>query len=144
VTNPTVRSPLNPLQAAMVTMMKADATLTTLIAGRVFDEANPSETRDYVVVGDHLSTPDNTHDRYGREVTVTLHVWTKTPGAKRGQTIANAIIALFDHQPAALSAATAGHDVVSVRNIFDQAMRDPDPEWRHHVLRFRIQTAQED
>jgi hypothetical protein len=31
---------------------------------------------------------------------------------------------------------------VSIRNEFDQALTDPDPEIRHHVLRFRVITAQ--
>jgi len=34
--------------------------------------------------------------------------------------------------------------IVSVRQEYDQALVDPDPQIRHHVLRFRIITAQQE
>jgi hypothetical protein len=89
--------------------------------------------------------PDNDHGGYGRQVTQTLHIWTKARGNATGQDIANRINELLDHQHDALTAAfqaPAGHRVVSIRNEFDQALTDPDPEIRHHVLRFRVITAQ--
>lgn len=141
------KSPLNPLQKALVTLLGADATLTTLLtaAGRVLDQVTEQTPYPYVRLGDHLSIPDNDHSGYGREVTETLHIWTKARGNVTGQTIASRIIELLDHQHVALTAAfapLAGHRVVSVRNEFDQALTDPDPEIRHHVLRFRVVTAQ--
>lgn len=144
MTAPTSIPPEQALQAAMVTALKGDATLSALLspAGAVYDEVPESAgaTR-YVTVGDHLSVPDNDLSSFGREVTVTLHVWTKAKGFTTGQAIANRINQLLDHQTGALN--PAGHRVVSIRNIFAQAIRDPDQAWRHHILRFRINTEQE-
>lgn len=139
-----IKSPMGPLQVAMVALLKADATLTGLLGGaKVFDQRAPEGTDyPYVLVGDHLSIPDNTHTTAGRDATVTLHIWTRTRTNKQGQDISAAASALLDHQVAALNAVLVGHKVVAIRNTFDQALTDPDAELRHHVLRFRVQTSQ--
>jgi hypothetical protein len=149
----TSRSPLNPLQAAILTRLRADATLTAMLA-KVKDQTPPTpaivdnvkegQPFPYVRLGEHNSVPDNDHSGFGRNITETLHVWTKAAGNFTGQNIADRITELLDHQPAALSAllASAGHRVVSIRSEFDQALTDPDPQIRHHVLRFRVVTAQ--
>ena len=135
-------SPIAALQRAIVARLKGDSTLVGLLGGRqaIFDQPPEGEVYPYVRVGEHLSIPDNDHGTYGREVTETLHVWTKVRGNAEGQGIADRIIALLDHQAASLL--VVGHRVVSIRHEFDQALTDPDPEIRHHVLRFRIVTAQ--
>lgn len=139
---PISESPLNPLQTAIVAKLKADATLVALLGGKqaVYDQPPETSTYPYVRVGDHLSIPDNDLTSFGRQITVTLHIWTKKRGNKDGQDIAARINRILDHQPAAL--AVVGHRVVSIRNEFDQALSDPDPEIRHHVLRFRVTTHQ--
>lgn len=150
------RSPLNPLQAALVARLRGDATLAGLLAKvrgdngvmtttpAVVDRVAEGQPYPYVRLGDHLSTPDNTHTSFGRQVTETIHVWTKARSNGPGQDIASRIASLLDHQPAALSAllAASGHRCVTIRLTFDQALDDPDPEIRHHVLRFTIETAQ--
>lgn len=147
------KSPMNPLQAAIVARLRGDATLATLLAAvkgsspatpAVIDRVPEGQAMPYVRLGDHLSTPDNTHTSFGRRVTETLHVWTQERSMAPGQAIANRVGELLDHQPAALSAllAAGGHRCVSIRLSFDQALDDPDPEIRHHVLRFTIETTQ--
>lgn len=143
------KSPLNPLQKALVTRLGGDSTLATLLGSsvsdpRVVDQPREGMAYPYVRVGDHLSIPDNSHGVFGREVTETLHIWTRKRGNATGQTIANRIVELLDHQTAALSTLLAadGHRCVSIRAEFDQALTDPDPEIRHHVLRFRVATTQ--
>lgn len=147
------RSPINPLQAAIVGLLRADAPLAALLAKvkdlspatpAVVDYVTEGQLYPYVRVGDHSSTPDNTHTSMGRRVAETIHVWTRARSNGPGQTVATRIVELLDHQPAALSArlAASGHRCVSIRLSFDQALDDPDPEIRHHVLRFTIETAQ--
>jgi hypothetical protein len=146
-------SPINPLQAAIVARLRADATLAGMLAAvkgvspatpAVVDRVVEGQAMPYVRLGDHLSTPDNTHTSFGRRVTETLHVWTRERSMAPGQRIANRVGELLDHQPAALSVLLAvnGHRCVSIRQSFDQALDDPDPEIRHHVLRFEICTTQ--
>lgn len=147
------RNPANAIQRAIVARLRADATLATLLAPAVgvtpavpavVDQPAEGQAKPYIRVGDHLSIPDNCHTSMGREVTETLHIWTKTRTSKQGQDIADVVTASLDHQVAALSALLAvdGHRCVTIRQEFDQALEDPDPQIRHHVVRFRIQTEQ--
>jgi len=149
----TMRSPITAIQQVIVAQLRADATLAGLLAPiknvtpstpAVVDQPAEGQAKPYIRVGDNLSIPDHDHTSGGREVTVTLHVWTKERSSKPGQTIADRVTALLDHQVASFSAAleALGHRCVSIRQEFDQALEDPDPEIRHHVLRFRVQTQQ--
>ena len=149
----TSKSPQNALQAAILSILRADVTLAGLLASvkgvtpavpAVVDQPAEGQAKPYVTLGDHLSIPEGDHTSVGREVTETIHVWTQERRNKPGQDIADRITALLDHQVATLSSALAasGHKCVTIRQEFDQALRDPDPQIRHHVLRFRIQTQQ--
>jgi hypothetical protein len=153
VTVPTYVSPATAVQRAFVARARGDATLTGLLAPvkdsspavpAVVDGPAEGQAYPYVGVGEHLSVPDNDLTAYGRRVTETLHVWTKTRSMSPGQVIADRLAALFDHQVAAMSALLApfGHRCVRIELDFDQALRDPDPQIRHHVLRFTVITAQ--
>ncbi len=146
-------NPTAAVQKAIVTILRGDATLAGLLAAlkgvtpatpAVVDGAPEGQPYPYVVVGEALSIPDNDLTSYGREVTETLHVWTKVRGFAQGQAIANRIAALLDHRTAEVTAAlvASGHRCVRVELEFDQALRDPDPEVRHHILRLRFVTAQ--
>ncbi len=147
------RPPENAAQRAIVARLRGSAPLAALLAKikdvtpltpAVIDRVPEGQGYPYVRVGDHLSTPDNTLTTFGRQVTVTLHVWTKTGSMVPGQDIADLIVGLLDHQPAAISTllSTSGHRCVSIRHEFSQALDDPDPQIRHHVLRFRVITSQ--
>jgi hypothetical protein len=146
MTAPVSANPGWAVQVAIVAVLKARSDLTALLAGKqaIYDGPPETATYPYVAVGDHLSIDDNTHGQFGREVTETIHVWTKTRTNSQGQKIADIVTAALDHQVASLSAALAGngHRCVSIRQEYDQALRDPDPQIRHHVLRFRIETQQ--
>lgn len=148
-----MHSPITAIQRAIVATLRADATLAGLLAPikgmtpatpAVVDQPPEGQAKPYIRVGDQLSIPDHDHTSAGREVTVTLHVWTKERSSKPGQTIADRVTELLDHKVAEFSAALTplGHKCISIRQEFDQALEDPDPEIRHHVLRFRIQTQQ--
>lgn len=149
---PASRNPATPVQRAFVARLKASADLQAALAitaggaGRQAVYDGPPEGADYpyVVVGDHLSIPDNDLTSIGREGTETVHVWTKARTNRQGQDIADVVTALFDHRVAEMTALLAGdgHKCVTIRQEFDQALRDPDPQLRHHVVRFRIQTQQ--
>jgi hypothetical protein len=146
------RPPESPLQRAIVARLRADGTLTgklakvkgTVSTPAVVDEVKEGQAYPYVRVGDHLSVPDNTLTSFGRQVTETIHVWTQAGSMGPGQDIADDVVRLLDHQDRALSAllATYGQECVRVSYEYGQALDDPDPEIRHHVLRFRIETAQ--
>lgn len=146
--------PANAVQRAIVTLLRADTALAALLATAsgitpavpaVVDDVREGQVYPYITVGEHLSIPDNDLTSFGRQVTETLHVWTKTRSMSQGQTIADRVAALLDHQDIAMTQALvpSGHRCVRISLEFDQALRDPDPQIRHHILRLRIITATE-
>ena len=148
MTTPVSESPIHPIQVAVYRLLSEDETLLDLAPGGVHDEVPETQVMPWIRIGDHLSIPDNAHGQFGRQITETVHVWTRRRGNATGQAIAARVGELLDHQAAALQAAGAddldGHVIVSVRQEYDQALVDPDPQIRHHVLRFRIITAQQE
>lgn len=128
---------LGPVQAAIYDVLSGDATLGALING-VFDDVPEGTAYPYVVIGEALGIPDNSHDRFGRETTETLHVWSDHRGFSQLSVIAARVVALLDHQPLTI----AGHHHVVTRYEFGQQLKDPDPSLRHTVLRFRVVTEQ--
>ncbi|MGW2547493.1 DUF3168 domain-containing protein, partial [Kitasatospora sp. NPDC001574] len=72
-------APMGPLQAALYTALTADEQLTAMVTG-VFDYVPEDTAYPYVVLGEAIETPHNTHDRYGRQTAITLHVWSQYRG----------------------------------------------------------------
>lgn len=153
MTQPTLRLPASAVQRAFVARLRADPTLVSLLAPikglspatpAVVDQPAEGQAKPYIRVGDHLSTNTGDMTSHGREVTETVHVWTQARSTGPGQEIADRVAALLDHQTAAVSALLAvdGHRCVRIVLEYDQALTDPDPQIRHHVLRFRVETAQ--
>lgn len=103
----------------------------------VYDFVPETARRPYLTVGEAIETPDNVHGGYGRQTLITLHVWTDARGYAPGAAIADRVVALLDHQRLTI----AGQKWISTRFEYGQALPDPDPRIRHHLLRFRITTA---
>lgn len=143
MTAPVSYSPVHAVQVGIYRRLTGDPVLMGMVVG-VYDQVPEDKPKPYVRIGDHLSIPDNAHGRYGREITSTIHVWTEALGNMQGQSIAARINELLDHRPYELSELVDGSRIVSIRNEFDQALTDSDPKVRHHVLRFRIITEQEE
>lgn len=131
----TPASVLAPLQTALYVLLKADPDL----GAGVYDFVDEPATHPYVVIGEAVESPDNAHDQFGRSVLVTVHVWTKARGHAEGLRIAGRLTVLLDHQPLTI----AGHKHVVTRHELTQPLRDPDPQIRHVVCRFRVITEQE-
>ncbi|HEX6682431.1 MAG TPA: DUF3168 domain-containing protein [Candidatus Limnocylindrales bacterium] len=136
---PAYRSPVHPVQVALYERLTDDPSLSALVTG-VFDQVPEGQPHPYVRIGDQLSIGDNDHSGYGRQITSTIHVWTRSRGNAEGQAIAARIAELLNEQERELD--VDGHRVVSCRLEYDQALPDPDPQIRHHVVRFRITTTQ--
>ncbi|MGW2548227.1 tail completion protein gp17, partial [Kitasatospora sp. NPDC001574] len=91
-------------------------------------------------LGEAIETPHNTHDRYGRQTAITLHVWSQYRGYGEALTIGARVMALLDHQP--LDIEGLAHTVT--RYEMGQTLTDPEPpgDIRHLVQRYRILTGQ--
>ncbi|MGW2985461.1 DUF3168 domain-containing protein [Streptomyces goshikiensis] len=136
----TAPTALGPVQLAVYTRLTDDDALMALITG-VYDYVPENVAFDYVTIGEATEVPDNRHGGFGRETTVSLHVWSRYRGHARGLRIAARVTELLDHQPLAV----AGLHHVSTRFEFSQTLTDPEPpgDIRHIPMRFRIVTEQE-
>lgn len=135
-------SPLAPIQQTIYDRLTGDATLNGMVTG-IYDFVPEPAPYPYVTLGEVTVIPSNVHGRFGREVVVTLHIWTRSRGHAEGLAIEDRITQLLDHQPLTLD----GHHTVSVRYEFSQTLIDPvEPsgQVRHIPLRFRITTEQDD
>ncbi|MEV7584389.1 DUF3168 domain-containing protein [Streptomyces erythrochromogenes] len=136
----TAPTALGPVQQAVYARLTGDAELKALITG-VYDYVPEDVVFDYVTIGEATEIPDNRHGGFGRQTTITLHVWTRYRGHSRGHRITARIVELLDHQPLTI----AGLHHVSTRFEFAQTLTDPEPpgDIRHTPMRFRIETEQE-
>lgn len=138
----------SPVQAALFMVLSTDPELAALING-VGDGPPESAGGDfatadlpYVDLGDVISMQDNAHGQFGREIVHTIHVWTRGYSTAPGYAISAVVAALLDHQHRSLNEVIAPpHRVVSIRLEYVQALRDPKPDVRHLVMRFRIHTS---
>lgn len=134
---PVSDSAVLPLQDAVLALLKADADLTALIQG-VFDWVKEGQAYPYIVIGEAIETPDNTHDSHGSRTVITLHVWSKYRGYAQALTIASRLRALLEHQPLTV----AGHRHVATYYVSQQTITDPEPpgDIRHVPISFRVLT----
>lgn len=128
-----------PIQRGIYAVLTADSALMDAIAA-VYDYLPEDVPYPFVVIGEAIEAPDNSHDRYGRETVVTLHVWTQARGHTQGLTIAKRLTELLDHQPLTLE----GLDHIATRHEYAQTLTDPEPPGniRHVLLRYRVVTEQ--
>jgi hypothetical protein len=115
---------LGAFQAAVVTALRADATLLALLGGaNVFDEVPARQTFPYVAFDDPMEVPDRSFGLNGHSITATLTVYTQdgsatkagrgAAGFKQGITIADAVLAvLVDESKPYI--AVAGHAVTNL------------------------------
>ncbi|WP_228995326.1 DUF3168 domain-containing protein [Streptomyces sp. DH8] len=132
-------TPMLPVQGALVSLLRGDTALKAL-APSVYDYLPEDVPYPFIVVGEATETADNSHDRFGRQTVVTLHVWSQYRGYAQVLRIGARINALLDHQPLAVP----GLDHIVTRYEFSQTLTDPEPpgDIRHLVLRYRIITEQ--
>ena len=151
MTQPEYVSPASAVQRAFFGALRGDTYIASKLAPTkggslpaVVDQPAEGQAYPYIRIGEHLSIPDDDLTSYGRDVTETLHVWTKERSNGPGQDIADRIGAMFHRKPEYMSTLLApfGHRCVRISLDFDQALTDPDPQIRHHVVRFRVITAQ--
>lgn len=102
-------------------------------------EGMPRSGFPYVVIGDDTSIAWDTDDTLGKELTQTVHVWSRTAGFKQTKDIMGEV---YDALHRATISKT-GYNVIDCLCEFSEAMRDPDGETRHGVMRFRL-TMQKD
>lgn len=107
------------------------------ITGTVHDEVPANTPAPYTVIGETTERPWDAHDSDGSEETLTIHLWSSTPGSTQVKTILAQIDALLHHQSLALDGAPY---LVMLRREFVTVLKDESvtgETWRHGVMRYR-------
>ena len=126
------------LQSAVVAALTANPDLTAATGGtaRIYDDVPPSTPYPYLSIGQTVERDWSTGTDDGREHTLTLHVWSRTPSRKQVHEIASLVRATL-HQ-AALT--LVNHRLINLRHEFTEARREPDNETYRALVRFRAVT----
>lgn len=124
-------SATEPLARAVYGLLVDSPALADLGCG-VYDEVPEGAAEPYLVLGEFDDQADDTHDRIGSLVTVTIHGWSAYRGyAELARCIDAADKALHRSRPA-----VEGYEDVSILVQSRQYQRDPDPDLRHGIARY--------
>jgi len=124
------------LQKAMVARLKADATLITLVNGRVYDSPPPSPTYPFISLGPDQILPSRADCYDGSEITLQVDAWSRSVGYPEVKRIADAIRASLNDAPLVL----AGQRLVDIYESETRTLRDPDGATSHAAISFRALT----
>lgn len=129
-------SPTWPLQQAIYTRLSGDTELVTTLGAAVYDFVPDSAPFPYVTIGDVTEAPNDTMGRTGRDMTVTVHIWSQYAGNKQVMQIADRVDDLLDRWAVTVTGWNATH----MLQEFFETFRDPDGKTRHGVARYRTHT----
>lgn len=129
---------LRPLQTAIYQKLTASPELVSLVSG-VYDKVPEPAPYPFVVIGPILELPDDTHDAQGLSSTVTIHVWSMSPGSAEIYDIFAAVDAALDRVPLTV----AGFKAVFIKHTQHQQIQDPDPRYRHLNAEYRVHMTKE-
>lgn len=121
-----------PLQEAIYARLTGDAALMGLVSG-VFDEVPEATPYPYVVLGETTENRDEAHDRSGVDAAVVLHIWSRYRGYAEAAGILREIDRLLHHADLAVD----GFQKVSIFSEQHQFIRDPNPDLRRAIVRYR-------
>jgi hypothetical protein len=125
-----------PIQLAVYSRLTSDPVLMGKITG-VWDLRAPEGTQwPYITISGLSSSPMGALDRFGARTVITLHVWSVVPGNGEIAGIGSDLLRLLDHQTLHVE----GHHTVAVRLEQYLTVNDADPDIRHLVARFSIET----
>ncbi|MDX0654226.1 DUF3168 domain-containing protein [Sinorhizobium medicae] len=125
-------SPEWELQVAIVARLKADAALTALISGRVYDQPPSPVTFPYVTIGEAQFLRDDATCISGGEVYLTMHGWSQAVGFPEVRRVADAMANSLHLAPLTL----ATNRLISIRHRQTRVFRDPDGLTSHAVIDF--------
>jgi len=125
------------LQKAVYQHLVNDTELIARLGGPgLYDDVPPGATFPYVTLGQNSARDDGNFTGEGRAHTLTLHVWSRTPGRKEVQEI----IALLSTSLHDTALTLEDHTLVNLRFLTSEARRDLDGETYHGIVRFRAVT----
>lgn len=125
------------IQQAIGAKLTGDGPLMALVTGGILDFRGIPKGQGYpfLTIGDSTEAPEHSFGRKGYTTTVTLHIFSRQPGAMECQKILTRMNALLDEQTLTL----ANMHCVGIWYEFSQPMGDPsDDRITHMPVRYRI------
>ena len=119
------------LQKAIVAALKADAAVTAIINGRIYDAVPGGAAKPYVSFGPFQLLPEHGDCLDGGEAFVTLDAWAAGPDTVQVKQLGTAIARALDLAPIVLD---APQRLVEMSVEQTQYMRDPDGITAHGVI----------
>lgn len=136
--------PMFAVQDGIMALLKSDPEIGQYVTG-IHDEIPdlPSAHFPFIAVPDLMVVPDGTHDDPGRRLTVNIQVFARGDVEERhiAQLVCARIMALTDHQDAALDQFVTGHTVWMVRHIETRRLPVGDRTVRRMMVRVDIWTT---
>lgn len=130
-----ITTALTEVQTAVYTVLTGDAAHMALLAGKgVYDYVPDNADYPYQVIGEINETAADTFDTGFREVTATVHTWSRAKGNKEANAIQASAIKLLHRKTLPLPTLHC----VSCRLDYNDILPDPDGLTRHGVTRYLI------
>ena len=118
---------LNSVQAAIFAALNGNVTWDSSNVP-VYDLAPPGTAYPYVLIGDDVDIPFDSHSTPGTSTDLTIDVWTKSEGRKDCKGIARAVAVLIDRVGDPPSFSVSGYSTVILRRLESRTLRDESPE----------------
>ena len=119
------------LQRALVAVLKADAGVNAIIAGRIYDAVPGGAVKPYLSFGPFQMLPEHGSCLDGGEAFVTLDGWAAGPDTVQVKQLGAAVAKALDLAPIVLDAPPR---LVEMTVEQTQYMRDPDGITAHAVI----------
>lgn len=120
------------LQGSIVARLKADATVASLINGRIYDSVPVGAAFPYVSIGPVDSNEDDADCITGLEVAQQIDCWSRATGFPECKKLVDAVrAALHGYEPD-----LASNAVVFFEHRSSRITRDPDGITSHGILGF--------
>lgn len=113
-------------------MLKADAPLAAIVAGRIYDQPSASATYPYVTIGDTQFLRDDATCIDGGQVYLTLHGWSRAVGFPEVKRVSDAVVEALHLAPLTLPT----NRFISLMHRQTRTFRDPDGLTSHAVIEF--------
>lgn len=126
-------SPELEIQGAIVQRLKADAAVTALVAGRIYDQVpSATPTFPYVTIGPIQAVTDDADCITGLEIFQQLDIWSRAPGFPEAKRIVDAVRVALHDAPLTLTE----NALVLFQHRDSDTRRDPDGLTSHGIMSF--------
>ncbi len=124
------------LQSAMRSRLRADATVTSLINGRVHDQPPDPVIYPYVTIGEAQTLRADATCISGSLIYLTMHAWSQEVGYEEVKAIADAVVESLHLAPITLPT----NRLISILHQQTRTFRDADGLTSHAVIEFVANT----